>query len=112
MHLRTSIFVVGAVLAIVAPAATAQIAPDPQNEQSQPISNVAHDYAGLQRVSGLSWTGPLTENSFGSSLPQTRPTTGTIRSNTKDARTKAATNKALGYPDQNCFYAFAAPSCH
>ena len=88
MQLRSFILVAGTMLAIITPVASAQIAPDPLNETSQPLKAVKaapHDYAGLDkkvtRVSTRSTSGPTSENSYGASLPQTRPV-GSGRANT------------------------------
>ena len=116
MKLRSTIVLAGTLMAIIAPVASAHIAPDPQNQQSQPLSQV-RDYAGLLRESAATASN-VTENSYGASRPQTRP----VRSNAKAkvAKTKIVslnresgngTGPIVGAPDDDCTYMLNTPDC-
>jgi hypothetical protein len=88
MHLRTSLVLAGATLAIAGPTAGAALAS----------------------------RGPITENSNGASLPQTRHV-GSSRSNAKVVRVVSGRivvtsgGPVVGAPDDDCTYMLNAPDC-
>jgi hypothetical protein len=90
MHLRHSLVLAGAALAIGVPAASAQIPWDSIPQASTTVK----DYAGLERAShsyhaasGSSYD-PITENSFGQSRPSSRQAGTDIRTSAKKSAGK------------------------